>query len=124
VEKMNTQIIPDYYKAKIAADEALTVLGEERAKKDGFAYLLLRPGGLKDGEPEGKIVLGKTPAKGLVTRADVADVAVRLLEKEGLRGWFDLLGGDNETSQEVERVVREGVNSMDEESLEAMRANI
>lgn len=55
--------MPDYYKAKLAADEAITVLGEEK----GFGYIVLRPGNLSDDKETGRVVLGKTPARGQVS---------------------------------------------------------
>lgn len=111
----------DYYKAKLAADESLTVLGEEQ---NGFGYIVLRPGNLSDEPESGKVVMGKTPGRGQVTRGDVAEVAARLLGKEGARGWFDLLGGENEVGSEVERVLSEGVNSREGESLDVMKKDL
>jgi len=125
--KVNTEVMPTYYKAKLAADEALTVLGEERVQKEGknkFAYIILRPGALIDEKETGLVSMGKTSARGQVTRADVADVAARLLEKEGASGWFDLLGGDKPVAEEVERVVKEGVNSIEGEDIEVMKSNL
>ena len=76
--------MPHYYKAKLAADEALTVLGEERRVKDkGFHYIILRPGGLSDEKETGKVAFGKTGARGMVSRGDVADVAARLVGGRG-----------------------------------------
>ncbi|KAI9746621.1 MAG: hypothetical protein M1818_000334 [Claussenomyces sp. TS43310] len=127
VQKTNAQVLPDYFKAKLAADDVLTVLGEERRAQDpAFSYVCLRPGALLDGEATGKVTIGQTA--GLsgtgVQRADVADVAVRLLESEGANGWFDLLNGENEAAAEVERVIQEGVNSIEGESLEQMKSAI
>jgi len=119
--KVNTEVMPAYYKAKLAADEVLTVLGEERK---GFGYISLRPGTLTDEPETGKVVLGRTKARGSVSRGDVAEVAVRLLEREGVKGWFDLLGGEQDVGSEVERVLKEGVDSREGESLEVMKANI
>jgi len=119
--KVNTEVMPAYYKAKLAADEVLTVLGEERK---GFGYISLRPGTLTDEPETGKVVLGRTKASGSVSRGDVAEVAVRLLERDGVKGWFDLLGGEEDLGSEVERVLKEGVDSRDGESLEVMKANI
>jgi len=127
MQKINTEIMPGYFKAKLAADETLTVLGEERVKTDGkgkFSYIILRPGALTDDKETGLITLGKTPAKGSVTRADVADVAVRLLETEGACGWFDLLGGKEPTAEAVAKVVKEGINSMQGEDISVMKSNI
>jgi nucleoside-diphosphate-sugar epimerase len=121
VQKMNNEVLKHYYIAKLAADDTLTVLGKE---KEGFGYIVLRPGGLSDEPESGKVQFGKTTARGLVSRADVADVAVRLLEKEGVRGWFDLLGGEEEVGSAVERVLREGIDSVEGEDLGVMKANI
>jgi hypothetical protein len=46
------------------------------------------------------------------------------LEREGVKGWFDLLGGEQDVGSEVERVLREGIDSREGESLEVMQANI
>jgi len=125
VQKVNTEIMPHYYKAKLAADEALTVLGEERREKDkSFQYIILRPGGLTDEKETGKVSLGKTGARGTVSRGDVADVAARLLEAEGANGWFDLLGGEEDTAAAVQRVVKEGINSIEGEDIAVMKANL
>ncbi|KAL2074843.1 hypothetical protein VTL71DRAFT_8622 [Oculimacula yallundae] len=122
VRKVNEEMMPDYYKAKLAADETLTVLAEEKGKE--FGYIVLRPGNLSDDPETDKIVMGKTPARGKVSRGDVAEVAVRLLEQEGARGWFDLLGGDEGVKGEVERVVGEKVDSREGESLEVMKKDL
>lgn len=118
--KINEEVMPTYYKAKLAADEVLTVLGEEK----GFQYIILRPGMLTDDKETGKVLIGKTPARGQVTRGDVAEVGARLLEAEGARGWFDLLGGDGDVAEEVKRVVSQGVNSMEGEDLAAMKKDV
>ncbi|TAQ84052.1 hypothetical protein B7494_g7622 [Chlorociboria aeruginascens] len=125
VQKMKAEVMPHYYKAKLKADDVLTVLGEERMQRDkGFAYIDLRPGSLIDEEESGKVSLGKTKVKGSVRRGDVAEVAARLLEKEGAKGWIDLLGGDEDVGEAVERVVKEGINSIDGEDLEAMKRDL
>ena len=118
--------MPAYYQAKLAADETLTVLGEERIRTGSgkFQYISLRPGQLTDEEETGKVTLGKTKARGSVTRDDVAEVAVRLLGSEKACGWYDLLGGEEDIKREVERVVEKGVNSMDGESLGTMKVNM
>lgn len=121
VRKFNEEIAPTYYKAKLASDEVLTVLGEQ---KKGFGYIVLRPGALTDEKETGKIDFGKTKGRGSVTRGDVAEVAVNLLEKEGVRGWFDLLGGNEETGAAVERVLKEGFSSIEGEDLEVMKKDV
>ena len=123
--KVNTEVMPAYYKAKLAADETLTVLGEERIARDkGFQYLILRPGALTDDQETGRVSLGRTKARGSVTRGDVAGVAASLLEVDGVSGWFDLLNGDEDVQAAVNRVVKEGVNSMDGEDIGVMKANM
>lgn len=122
---MNAGALKDYYKAKLASDEALTVLGEERRKTDSaFSYVILRPGTLKDGEPEGKVEVGKTSGPGTVHRADVADVAARLLQIDGANGWYDLINGSTEAAKAVEEAVKNRATAMDGEDLEVMRANL
>jgi hypothetical protein len=63
-------------------------------------------------------------ARGQVRRADVAEVAARLLEIEGARGWFDLLEGNEDVGKAVERVVRDEVDCREGESLEEMEKDI
>jgi hypothetical protein len=100
------------------------VLGERKIKEGPFRYLILRPGGLIDDPATGKVSLGKTAGYGTVTRADVAGVAAELLEKSTKSGWFDLLSGDESVESAVERVEKEGVNSIEGESLDAMAADV
>lgn len=119
MNKVNTEVLPDYYKAKLAADQALVVLGEER--KD-WTWINLRPGTLSDEEETGRVSMGKTTGQGKVTRADVAEVAVRLLAEEGVKsGYFDLLNGEGEVGEEVRRVVKEGVDCRDGEEFEDLK---
>lgn len=117
--------MPIYYRAKLAADEVLTVLGEERRAKDArFRYIILRPGMLTNDAPTGKIAFGRTDARGSVSRADVADVADKLLGIEGANGWYDLLNGEADVQKAIEEVVSEGITSMEGEDIEVMRQNI
>lgn len=84
----------------------------------------MRPGTLSDEGETGKISLGKTRGQGSVTRGDVAECAVRLLGDEGVRsGYFDLLNGEGEIGEEVERVVREGVDCREGEEFEDLRGS-
>ena len=100
------------------ADECLTALAKKRG--DDFQAIILRPGMLTDKEPTGKVLLGKTPSTGPVPRADVADVAVRMLETEGARGWIDLLEGEEPAEKAIKRVVRENFDAVEGEDIEAM----
>jgi len=111
-------VLPDYFAAKVEADECLTALAKKR--EGDFQAIVFRPGSLTDGEPTGKVTLGRTKARGNVTRGDVADVAVRLLEREGVSAWLDLLEGEEKVDGAVERVVGEGVNCVEGEDVEGM----
>jgi nucleoside-diphosphate-sugar epimerase len=124
VKRVNGEVMPAYYRAKLQADECLTLLGRKTAKERPFRYIILRPGNLTDGEGSGKVQLGKTSGSGQVSRADVADVAARLLDVEGANGWFDLLAGEEEVEMAVERVMREGVDSMEGEKVEEMEQSV
>ena len=124
-KKQINEVLPDYYKAKNAADETLTVLGEER---EGFEYVILRPGVLSDDEETGKVRLGRTSVKGSVSRGDVAEVSMRLLERGGFKGWLDLIGAEDgeggSVQDEIERCIKEGVDTREGEDLEDMRKNV
>ncbi|KAM3065684.1 hypothetical protein ACMFMG_011389 [Clarireedia jacksonii] len=118
VHKTNTETMPDYTKAKIAADRALVKLAEGRK---GWGWISLRPGALSEDPETGKVSIGKTKAKGKVPRGDVAEVGVRLLEREGVSGWFDLLEGEDEVGTAVEKVLSEGVDTREGEDLESVK---
>lgn len=121
MQKVNAEVLPDYYRAKLAADQALVVLGGER--KD-WTWIDLRPGTLSDEEETGRVALGKTRGQGKVTRGDVAEMVVRLLGTEGVRsGYFDLLNGEEEVGTAVESVVREGVDCRDGEEFEDLKGS-
>ena len=118
-QHINTEVLPHYFAAKVEADECLTALAEGRGTE--FAAIVLRPGNLTDDTPTSKVTLGKTRASGKVSRGDVANVAVRLLEREGVEGWLDLLEGPDEVTEAVEKVVSEKVNCLEGEDVVAMQ---
>jgi nucleoside-diphosphate-sugar epimerase len=111
---VNTQVLPTYYEAKIAADEALHTAAKKRGA--GFAGINLRPGALTDG-PAGKVELGRTKgSRGDTSRESVAQVAALLLEAEGVKtSWVDLLDGEEDMAEAVQRVVQEGVDATEGE---------
>lgn len=124
-------VLPTYAKAKLEADEFLTAHSAVRAKQAAAAAgaanktnvldaICLRPGTLSDEPATGRVKLGKTGAVGKVTREDVARVADGLLGKEGARGWVDLLNGEEEVGSAVDRVVREGVDTVEGEDVDGM----
>jgi nucleoside-diphosphate-sugar epimerase len=128
--KKASDSIKVYSDAKLAADEVLTYLAEERrhseraagvSKEDSFTYIVLRPGALTEGKATGKVQLGHTSGRGSVDREDVARVADALLAKDGANGWFDLLAGEEGISAAVDRVVEKGIDCREGEDLQEMK---
>lgn len=114
--KINNEVLPTYYQAKIAADE---VLYQESAKRGkDFVGINLRPGTLTE-DPAGGVELGKTTtSRGKSSREGVAQTAAKLLEVEGIKNsWIDQLDGQEEIGAAVERVVREGVDACEGEEI-------
>jgi hypothetical protein len=131
-QKVNNEILPDYYKAKVAADEVLTILSNDRLAKEEregvptnerFCGISLRPGTLTM-EPAGNVKLGRIGAGEKVSRATVAEVIVKALEKDELRGWLDFIDGTDEIEGALEKFVKEGQDSVEGEDLEEMRARV
>ena len=57
---------------------------EDYLQATGLPYTIIRPGGLKDGEPTGNAVLTEDPmAMGIVTRRDLAQLIVAALDDPG-----------------------------------------
>lgn len=114
--EVNNKILPDYYKAKIAADEVL--YRESAARGAEFVGINLRPGTLTE-DPAGGVELGKTKtSRGKSSREGVAQVAAKLLEVDGIKNsWVDMLDGQEEVGAAVERVVREGVDACEDEDI-------
>ncbi|PYH47582.1 uncharacterized protein BP01DRAFT_354788 [Aspergillus saccharolyticus JOP 1030-1] len=127
LQNVFTNVLPAYAKAKLEADEYMTALAAQRKRlvAEGAAQPLqainLRPGTLTDTPATRKVDLGKT-RKGVdkVTREDVAIVADLLLARDDTDGWYDLLNGDEDVQDAVERVVREKVDALEGEDVEAM----
>ena len=117
-EEINNGVLKNYHIAKLAADQALTALGRKRG--EGFAVISLRPGTLTDDEAGGKVQMGKLKSKGVVSRGDVARVAAEVLEKVEKSCWLDLLSGEDSVEEAVERCMREGVDCVEGEDVDAM----
>ena len=62
---------------------------------------------MTDDPSTGKVLLGKTPSRGKVSRESVAQVAALLLERNDTRGWYDVLNGDEPTEEAVDRCAKE-----------------
>jgi nucleoside-diphosphate-sugar epimerase len=117
-QRINEGALRNYFAAKVEADECLTGLAQQRG--EGFKAICLRPGTLTDDEGRGKVSLGHTRARGKVARVDVASVAVNLLTRDDAEGWVDLLEGEEPIWAAVERVVKERVDGVDGEDVQAM----
>ncbi|EMD95411.1 hypothetical protein COCC4DRAFT_54938 [Bipolaris maydis ATCC 48331] len=131
-QKVNNEVLPNYYKAKVAADEVLTVLSNERLAKEEkegvpanerFCGISLRPGTLTE-EPAGKVKMGRVGVGEKVSRATVAEVIVRVLEKDGLKGWLDFVDGTDDIDGALEKFVKEKQDSVEGEDLGEMRARV
>ena len=120
---MNHEILPAYYKAKVEADEHLAALAYQRNKNDpAFQAINLRPGTLTDEAGTKKVQLGRTSARGSITREDVASVAAALLARDNTRGWYDLLQGENDIESSIDALVKEGFDGIEGEDLERIYA--
>ncbi|KAL8812403.1 MAG: hypothetical protein Q9200_001053 [Gallowayella weberi] len=115
-QEVNNGALKDYHPAKLASDECLTAIASRR--KD-LQAIVLRPGVLTDDDGTGKVSMGKTKARGSISRADVAGVAAELLDSEA-RGWVDLLEGDESIKDAVGRVIRDKVDCVEGEDVDSM----
>jgi hypothetical protein len=61
---------------------------------------------------------------GKTTRATTAEAIVAALETEGAKGWIDVIDGDEDAHQAIQKLTKEGVDVADEEDLETMKKNI
>ncbi|KAL8761286.1 MAG: hypothetical protein Q9184_002581 [Pyrenodesmia sp. 2 TL-2023] len=122
-EAVNNEVLKDYYPAKLAADESLTAAA---GRSKHLQAIILRPGSLTDAEAVGKVSLGRTKARGSISRADVAAVAARLLDVdiEGPFTWLDLLEGDESVTDAVKRVVEDRVNCIEGEDMIGMERSL
>ncbi|KAK6528445.1 hypothetical protein TWF281_009686 [Arthrobotrys megalospora] len=119
-DHVNQNVLANYYKAKVAADEYLLARAKvARDQGKAFADICLRPGTLTDDEGGEGVLLGKTGSRGEVSRTDVARVASALLDTE-YRGWIDLLKGNEDIQAAVDRCVSEKVDCIEGEDVEAI----
>ncbi|KAM5436306.1 hypothetical protein MferCBS31731_005999 [Microsporum ferrugineum] len=118
--------MPDYYKAKLDADEYFSVMAVQRKEKHGdtrFQAVNLRPTTLSDDPATGTVELGRTGTGDSVpvSRADVAIVADEVLARSDIRGYQDLISGKTPVKEAVEKAARSGLCCFEGEDLEAMR---
>ncbi|KAL8953472.1 MAG: hypothetical protein Q9222_000676 [Ikaeria aurantiellina] len=115
-QEVNQGVLKSYYPSKLASDECLTAVASQR--KD-LQAMVVRPGRLLDEKGIGNVSLGKTKARGSVSREDVAATAAELLDSDA-RGWIDLLEGHEPISQAVRRVVKGKVDCVEGEDIANM----
>ncbi|KAI5302624.1 hypothetical protein KEM56_000513 [Ascosphaera pollenicola] len=122
IEHINTEVLPAYYAAKLEADEYFLATTKKRVDSGDskFQSILLRPGLLTDDKASGKVDLGKASAGGNTSREQVAIVADKLLARDDTRGWIDLHDGDEPIDEAIDRVVRDKVDTVEGEDVEAV----
>ncbi|KEF54880.1 uncharacterized protein A1O9_09323 [Exophiala aquamarina CBS 119918] len=126
-DHVNNNVLPDYFKAKVEADEHLEALTQKRLESGdkSFQSINLRPGTLSDDPPSERVSLGKTSSRGKVSRETVANVALALLLRDDTRGWFDLLDGsasDPTVDEAIDELVKSGHNGLEGEDLKRIHA--
>lgn len=83
-----------YLRAKLAAEDDL--------RRRPLAWTVLRPGGLTDDPPTGKVHLAPSVPRGSVPRADVASVVLALLDEPRSAGLvLELVSGDVPVAEAV-----------------------
>lgn len=92
-ESVSEQMRP-YYEAKTAADQEL--------ETSGLDFTTVRPGGLTDDPPSGRVRAGLDIGSGRIPRADVAATLAAVLAAPATIGvTFDLLEGDTPIEEAV-----------------------
>ncbi len=74
-----------YLRAKGRADDAV--------RASGLNYLIVKPGGLTDDPPAGKVTAGESVERGQIPRADVAAVLATLLRDGAPARTIEVVGG-------------------------------
>jgi hypothetical protein len=68
--------------------------------------------------------MGKVGASGKTSRATVAESVVSVLETEGVRGWIDVIDGDEAIEEAVAKYAKEEQDAVEGEDLEEMRGRV
>ncbi|WP_416148804.1 SDR family oxidoreductase [Salipaludibacillus sp. HK11] len=82
-------------------------LADDHLKASGLDYTIVRPGGLTNDEPTGRILLEEKIGhrNTTITRADVGHVVVETLDKKNTYGKiFEILNGDVSIDEAIEKV--------------------
>jgi uncharacterized protein YbjT (DUF2867 family) len=87
-------VFDEYLRAKAEADRALA--------ESGLDFTIVRPGGLTDDPPSGKVAAGEGLGRGSISRADVAAVLLAVLEADNTIGkTFELVAGETPIEEAV-----------------------
>ncbi len=82
------EVFDVYIRAKGRADEELA--------ESGLEYTIVRPGGLTDDEPKGRVEIATTVERGEIPRADVAAVvAACLADPKTIGRTFEVVSGED-----------------------------
>jgi uncharacterized protein YbjT (DUF2867 family) len=85
-------VFAEYLRAKAAADQAL--------RASGLEHTIVRPGGLTDDPPSGRVSIAERLERGEIARADVAAVlAAVLLTPNAIGREFDLIAGETPVAE-------------------------
>jgi uncharacterized protein YbjT (DUF2867 family) len=86
------EVFQIYLRAKSEADADL--------RRRDLDWTVVRPGGLLDDPPTGRVRVAESTGRGTVPRADVAAVLVELLvHRLGVRAQFELVSGDTPVAE-------------------------
>lgn len=91
------EVFTAYLRAKLAAEEDVLA-------RPALDVSVLRPGALTDEEATGRVELARSVGRGSVTRADVADVLVALLARDGGGEVLELVAGPRSVAEAVAAV--------------------
>jgi uncharacterized protein YbjT (DUF2867 family) len=87
-----------YLRAKGQADQKLV--------ESGLAYTIVRPGGLTDDPPTGRVTAGPHVGRGQIPRADVAAVLATVLETpEAVNLTFELISGETPIPEAIAQLI-------------------
>lgn len=87
-------VFGEYLRAKAEADRSL--------EASGLAFTIVRPGGLVDDLPTGRVAVGIGLGRGQIARSDVATVLAAVLSADNTIGaTFEVLAGDTPVEEAV-----------------------
>jgi uncharacterized protein YbjT (DUF2867 family) len=91
------EVFDVYLRAKGRADDELAA--------SGLDYTVVRPGGLTDGEPKGRVKIAPITGRGEIPRADVAAVvAACLADPKTIGRSFEVISGEDQIELALTRI--------------------